>query len=395
MSEGIWLDELGREAAQHLLEKFWILRSEEPDLYRLIKERERMLKKFFEEKFGFQLILHRFFARLIKLPGEAEPWMGIEDFSAPLDYVFFCCLLAFLEEKSVEEQFLLSDLTEALQLLHPEPERVDWTQYEIRKSLVRVLQFARKMKVMIAVDGEESGFSQSRETEVLYESTPQARFFLRVFLKDLAAIHSPEELLGNDWLSDDENRGSVRRHRIYRKLFLSPCIYPVDENDPDFLYLKNYRGTVQSDVQETYPAAFELYKDVALLVFQEKRQIFDLFPDNKAITGQILQLAGIVREKLAQGELHFDHLGRIQVTRVNLQNMIQQSMEDFGYGWAKKHRELSLANLTEEYIHSLLEWKMLTRDDEHAVFYLMPLLARNTGVYPDDFIKDGEIDAAG
>ena len=395
MGEGVWLDELGKEAAQHLLENFWILRSDQPDLYRLIKERERMLKRFFEEKFGFQLILHRFFARLIKLPGEAEPWMGIEEYSNPLDYVFLCCLLAFLEEKNAEEQFLLSDVTEALQLLHPEPERVDWTQYEVRKSLVRVLQFARQMSIIIAVDGEEANFSQSSDTEVLYENTPQARFFLRVFIKDLANIKDPEELLSNDWLGDDENRGSVRRHRIYRKLFLSPCMYPVDENDPDFLYLKNYRSTLQNDVQETYPATFELYKDIALLIFQEKRQIFSLFPDNKAITDLILQLAGVVRAKLVEGELRFDHLGRIQITRVDLQNMIQQSLEQFSAGWAKKYRDLSLSSLTEEYIHSLLEWKMLNFDDEHGIFYLMPLLARNTGVYPDDFLKDGELDVTG
>jgi uncharacterized protein (TIGR02678 family) len=394
MGEGIWLDEQGKEAAQQLLENFWIIRAAEPDLYKQIKDREKMLRKFFEEKFGFQLVLHRFFVRLVKLPGEAEPWMGIEDFASPLDYVLLCCLLAFLEEKGAEEQFLLSDITEALQILHPEPARVDWTQYDMRKSLVRVLQFARKMVIIQALDGEESSFSQFMDTEVLYESTPQARYFLRVFHRDLGNYQNPEDLLGNEWLGDDENRGHLRRHRIYRKLFLSPCVYPMDENDPDFLYMKNYRNTIQNDIEETLPATLELYQDVALLVFYEKRQLYTLFPDQRGIADMVLQLARIVRGQIAEEILRPDYLGKIQLTQVELQNLVNQCSENFRQGWTKKHRELSLRALTEELIEILQDWKMLQPSQEPGLFDLMPLLARSIGAYPDDFNKDGDINAS-
>ena len=108
-------DEKAKEAAEHLLEQFWILRDQEPEKYQLVREREQALRNYFLDKMGFRLILHRHFAKLEKVPAEPESWMGIQSFKHTRDYVLLCCLMGYLENKTVDEQFLLSTLCEELQ----------------------------------------------------------------------------------------------------------------------------------------------------------------------------------------------------------------------------------------------------------------------------------------
>lgn len=112
-------DEKAKEAMTALFENFWIVREEEPELYQKIREREKVLKRYLQEKFGYRLIIHRYFAKLEKIPAEPESWMGIQDFQDILDYALFCCLLAYLESKAVDEKFLLSDLCEEIQAMYP------------------------------------------------------------------------------------------------------------------------------------------------------------------------------------------------------------------------------------------------------------------------------------
>src|SRR5690606_6688538 len=100
------------DALALLFEHFWILRAEEPEAYRLIRDREQKLKRYVQDKFGMELIIHQHFAKLEKIPVEPQSWMGITAFQERMDYSIFCCALAYTEQKAIDEQFLLSDLTE-------------------------------------------------------------------------------------------------------------------------------------------------------------------------------------------------------------------------------------------------------------------------------------------
>jgi hypothetical protein len=42
-------DETAKEGAQYLLERFWILREKEPEIYQQIRRRENALKNFFRK----------------------------------------------------------------------------------------------------------------------------------------------------------------------------------------------------------------------------------------------------------------------------------------------------------------------------------------------------------
>lgn len=70
-------DERACEALGYLLGQFWILREKEPEKYQLVRDRERVLRGYLLDKLGLNLIVHRHFAKLEKVPVVPQVWMGI------------------------------------------------------------------------------------------------------------------------------------------------------------------------------------------------------------------------------------------------------------------------------------------------------------------------------
>lgn len=389
-------DDIAKEALEYLLEQFWIIREIEPEKYQMIRERELVLRQYVLEKLGFRLIVHRYFVKLEKIPVVPESWMGIASFTTTRDYALFSCLLAYLEGKSIDEQFLLSDLTEELQSLYPGQDRLDWTHYEHRKSLVRVLLFAQEQGVVKVVDGDVERFSLVNESEVLYEVPILSRYFMRSYPKDLFLYESTEDILNAEWLEGEEEQiGQRRRHRVYRQLFLSPVLYSHSTNDADFLYLRNYRNRIQEDIEQHTDLHFELYKSSALLTRQERRSRFTLFPDQRAITDIVLQFATVVREQFENEEIPFQHDGTLLLTWVDFERWVEMTRDRFIAGWSKQYREATLAEVARELFDEMIDWKMAKWEQDTGTVVLLPLLVRLSGVYPNDFILDIEVEENG
>lgn len=391
-------DDIAKEALELLFEQFWIIREEEPDKYQMVREREAVLRPYLLEKFGYRLIIHRYFVKLEKIPIVPESWMGIEQFLIPRDYALFCCLLAYLEGKSIDEQFLLSDLTEELQSLYPNTTRLDWTHYEHRKSLVRVLLFAQSQGIVRVVDGDVERFSLMDESEVLYEVPIMSRYFMRSYPKDLFLYDSTDAILNAEWLDgEEEQMGNRRRNRVYRQLFLSPALYANGAQDADFLYLRNYRNRIQEDIEQHSDYHFELYKNTALLTRSERKGRLTLFPDQRAITDIVMQFATVVREECENEDIPFQYDGSLLLTWVDYERWVGITASRFRAGWSKQYRESTLTEVARELFIELVDWKMAKREVETGTILLLPLLGRLSGKYPRDFKPDEieEVDVHG
>lgn len=380
-------DDAARQAAEHLLEEFWIIREEDPEIYQLVRERESALRTYFLEKLGYHLIVHRAFARLEKVPVEPESWMGIQSFKHIRDYGLFCCLLAYLESKNIDEQFLLSDLCEELQSLYPGEEGLDWTQYEHRKSLVRVLQTAAELRVVKLVDGDISGFNYQETYEALFEVPLVSRYFMRSCPKDLSLFQSKEQILEAEWQEVEDSTGLKRRHRVYRQLILSPVMYASKNSDPDFLYLRNFRNRIREDIERHTDFQFELYRNEAMLTLPERKARFTVFPDNKAIADITMQFASFVRRQREDEDIPLQHDGSLCLTPADFEKRVMHCKNLYGMGWSKQYREASLSETAEDLLNYLIDWKMARLDKETGVIYLLPLLARTICKYPEDYVK--------
>lgn len=377
-------DERACEALGYLLGQFWILREKEPEKYQLVRDRERVLRGYLLDKLGLNLIVHRHFAKLEKVPVVPQVWMGIQEFSQPRDYALFCLLLAYLEGKTVEEQFLLSDLCEELQSTYPGEEGLNWTHYEHRKSLVRVLLKATDLGILKVVDGDIEGFGFNEGQEVLYEVPVVSRYFMRSYPKDIFKYHDREEILKAEW-DRGYDEALQRRHRVYRQLFLTPAIHSRGAEDPDFRYLRNFRNRLREDIQRHTYFQFELYRTTALLTVPERRTMFTLFPDNKGISDLVLQFASLVREKQREEDIPLQYDGSLRLTLVDFDRWVKLLQERFGRGWSKQYREATVPQVAAELLRVLVEWQMAEQEPETGVVIIKPLLVRVVGRYPPDF----------
>lgn len=381
-------DDEDREAALHLLENYWIIRDKNPELYQLIRRREQALRNYFADKCGFQLIVNRQFIKLEKIPAKPASWMGFSALQQPRDYALLCCLLAFLEEKGIDEQFLLSDLCEGLLAIYPQDEhtgepKVSWESYECRKSLVRVLTLACEYQIVTKVDGDIAGFTNSADSEALFEVTLMSRYFLRSYPKDLCQYHSLEELLAAEHADDNELTGRVRKHRVYRELYLTPGYERCDAKEDDFLYLRNMRNRLREDIEEHSLFKFELYKDVAMLTVPGDRRFqLTAFPDRSGIAGVMLHFAATVRDYRSMAATGGQEL---TFTPVEFDRLVEKCRKTTGAGWTKEYRDMSLSRLAKELLTALTDWKMARINTELGLIVLSPLLGRTIGSYPSDY----------
>ncbi|WP_028784019.1 TIGR02678 family protein [Thalassobacillus devorans] len=390
MTEPKGFDEKAEEALSILFEQFWVLRSEEPELYQKIREREHQLKRYISDKFGFDLIVHQHFIKLEKIPVEAKPWMGIQEFSDPRDYAIFCCGLAFTENRSVDEQFLLSEICEDIRDMYPGAFSLDWTNYNHRKSLVRALKKLLDMHIIKLVDGDIEMFAADENYEALYEVTVYARYFIRSYPDDLFRYDTKEAILASEWQRQGTDE---RRKRVYRKLLFSPVVYRTSEDDPDFAYLRNFRNRLADDIESHTPFRLEMFKNAAMLVMEENRQRFHLFPDQKMTSMLILHFAALVREKVAHETINA--FGQVKWTETEFDRMVQLLIDDYSHGWSKAYRNSGTMAIRNELFEALQAWELAYKEKESGMFVLKPAIARLIGRYPKEYLekrreKDGQ-----
>jgi uncharacterized protein (TIGR02678 family) len=380
LEQTLEFDEKAIQGMDLLLHHYWILRTEHPEWYQLIREREKVLRRYIDEKFGLRLIVHQHFIKLEKIPVEPERWMGIQDFQEPMDYAIFCCALSFLEGKSVDEQFLLSDLSHEIQADYPGDFPLDWTLYVHRKSLIRAMKVLVDFQLIRTIDGDIGRFDHNEDQEVLYEATLYSRYFMRTYPDDFSSYQDWQELLKEDWKLNQEDE---RRKRVYRKLFFSPGLHRFDQQDPDFLYLRNFRNRLSEDIEIHSDYKLHLYKNTAFLSVAQAKQYQQLFPTSKASTDIILQLSNFLHEHLDRYTPKEN--GEIVMTEGEMEAVLEALRKRYELGWSKYFREKTTSAIRVEIIESMKDWMMGELDEGSSLIKIKPLLGVLAGTFPADF----------
>ncbi|MDG5789883.1 TIGR02678 family protein [Evansella sp. AB-P1] len=380
-------DEKLQDSLATLMEQFWVLRSVEPEVYHQIRQREHVLKRYVADKFGFDLIVHQHFIKLEKIPVEPKEWMGIQEFTDSMDYAIFCCGLAFTERRSVDDQFLLSELTEDIHDMYPGEFSLNWTNYQHRKSLVRALKKMVNLHIIKAVDGDIELFAMNEEQEVLYEVTVYARYFMRSYPDDLFQYRSVKGILDSEW---KRHEGDERRKRVYRKLMFSPVVHREKGEDPDFAYIRNFRNRLREDIEEHSPFRLEVFKNAAMLMLDERKQKYTLYPDQKGVMDVALHFSAVLRRDLENDAIN--DLGEVRLTTSELERILEKAVKEYQHGWSKQYREMTVTQLRKELVDFLKEWELLQTEKETGMLIFKSALGRLVGKYPRDYLeREGEL----
>lgn len=368
---------------EELLNNRLIVKSVDRDKYYKIKDEANNYKKLFQEKLGYNLIINPYTIKLEKLPGKAEPSMGILEFKDKMEYGLFCVILMFLEEKSAEEQFVLSQLTEYIQLNYS-MEKLDWTSFTTRKSLVTVIKFCTKNNFFKVNDGDEDAFTKYIDTEVLYEATGVSRYFVRNFTREIMDYTNISDFDKSEWFDMDEDRGAVRRHRVYRKLIMSMGVYKQEQTkiefkDEDFDYIRKNRHTIENDFDEMLNCDLHIHKTSAFLVVREDANVGRCFPENNNMSDVVLLLNSLILEDLKSSKLNISFDETITIDKDKFDEYVEICKETYEHLWGKTYRDKTNTLLIKEVLNYMISFGFIEIEDEKIKF--QPIIGKLVGKY--------------
>jgi len=375
-------------AIEILLSQRWIAKGQDKDLYYKIKDQMGASKKFFTEKLGYQIIVNPYVIKLEKMPAKPEPCMGISEFNDPIEYVFLCMILMFLEDKEAEEQFVLSELTEYIQAKYEE-ESIDWTLFQYRRHLIKVIKFCITLYMLKVNDGTEDNFMSDYEGEVLYENTGTSRYFMRNFTQNILNYTSVGDFAASDWVDVNEDRGIIRRQRVYRKLLMSIGVNKESEEDEDFAYIKNYRNMVAGEFAELFDCELHVHKTSAFLVLGEDCNLGKSFPAQNTISDIILLCNSIIYEKIQAGAISLFKDESAVISYSFFRSMIDECKTVYGNGLIKTYREKTSTEFFKS-VKEYMEYYGFIKVEREEKVILNPILGKVIGKYPKDFKAGGE-----
>lgn len=373
-----------------LLENYWIIKDQNKELYYKMRDLIPKLRLFLIEKLGYQIVITPEIIKLEKIPGKSEDWMGIETFQDKIEYSFLCILLMFLEDKGKEEQFLLSELTEYIEGVFPGEEKVDWTLYRHRRYLIKVLRFALDIGMIKLNDGDEQGFASSQDSEALYENIGISKYFLRNFVGNLLEYNSLKDLEDDEWLDMDQDKGLIRRNRVYRRIIMSPAVYNEGADDPDYLYIKNYRNMISKDIEKYLKSDLHVHKNGAFLILNSDKNYKESFPENKTISDIVLQMNSIIIDRVKDGSIEKREDDIITISIHFFENMVEELEDKYSSGWSKEYREMKLEKLCKELVEYMKNYSFIEINHSYNELRIMPLSGKIIGKYPKDFINPSE-----
>ncbi len=360
-----------------LLSKRMIVRDVHPQLYYKVKDELKMIRNIMKEKFGYIVILTPQLIKLEKIPSVPEIWMGINEFQSIVEYQMFLQVLTFLEDKEVEEQFVLSHLADFI-MHQSEDMTIDWTVFTTRRQLIRVIQYCLKHHLLIQTDGDESDFAREITTEVLYENTGISRYMMRNFARNIMEFTDHEDFKQSDWIDIDTDRGVARRHRVYRNLLLSPGMYEYEQEE-DFHYLKNYRNQIQLDFQSYFECDLHVHKSSAYLVLSESSRLGQSFPENNAYADLTLITHSKLMDGLKNNKYKIEQDEIINLESDKLRDIILEIAEESLEFLPKTTRELGSEGIAQKTLEYMIQIGFVQKDK--AGLMILPIVGKVKGAY--------------
>lgn len=370
---------------EKLLENYWIIKDEDKELYYSIKDSLPEYKSFLNDKLGYHVIINTNLVKLEKLPGKAEPWMGIQDFDTTMEYAFLCMLLMFLEDMEKEEQFVLSSITEFIQGNYPGEVKIDWTLFKHRRSLIKTLRFASNIGFIKINDGDEQSFASNEKEEVLYESTGISRYFVRNFTSSILDYSSYRDMENENLDDIHMDRGILRRQRVYRRLLMSPIIYSDGHDDSDYNYIKNFRNVIENDFEKYLELPVHIHRNGACIMLPESHTFKDVFPSNKTISEIVLQMNLLIRKNVEDITIILEKNDISTISTVAFEGMVKKLKEENSIGWSKEYREMSIDRLISDILKYMEEFNMLQIINKGREIKLLPLVGKIVGSYSQGF----------
>lgn len=364
-----------------LLNNHWIIKHRNPEQYYRVKDGLKECQRFIQEKLGYQIIVNPHVIKMEKFTNNVKPWMGIQSFRSPLEYQMLCYILMFLEDKEIEQQFVLSDISEFLSIQFEG--KIDWTHFSTRKHLVQVMKYFLDMGMLLETDGQGEQFSKHASTEVLYEYTGLSRYYLRSFGFDILNLSTPAEFHEQQQFFVRDEVGIARRQRVYQSLLLCPIFSLNADHASDYTYVRNYRHQIQSDFDLFLNCELHVHKQDAFLVLNEMPSFGHLFPANNSLDEVICSLFSIISDKIRT--THNLQEGPFLIDKECMWKLIEEGTHTVLDDVAKRYRDMPMESFVQLIVDKMIVYGFLQFDNDQ--FIISPLIAKLEAKYIKEEVK--------
>lgn len=371
--------------AKALIGTYWINKATDKELYSKIKKKIPEFRKFVVEQLGWRLINNERILKIEKVPAYAEAYMGITDFIDSRDYCIFCALLMFLEDKEDGEQFLLSELTDVIQI--QEYSQIDWTVFSHRKSLTRVLKFAENRGLLEIYEGSTEKVSNDISNEILYENTGLSRYIPTSFDYDISSFTSYKDFEREQLQELEIDRGHLRINRVYRQLVVGPAVYWSESDDSDAIYIKNHRQWIQKNLDKNLGGRLDIHKNAAFYVIEENEGFGTLHPKDNMLAELVLNVCKECRQWLADDVWIKQPNEYVNITKDDLRNILCVLKEKHGSIWTVEFRKMQEEKLLDIVIQYMEEWRFIQKQEDRIILY--PAVGKFVGRYPKGVKQKG------
>ena len=332
-----------------LLNRRWILKSEDKELYYRVRDAVGEIRKYVTDKLGCQIIDNSLLIKLEKIPVIPEQFMGIGQFSSKEEYVYLCILLMFLEDKDAQEQFILSQLTEYMTAVMP-GEITDWTLYNNRRKLIRVLRYTVEQGMVRVTDGTDDVFMDDAGGEVLYENTGASKYFMRNFSRDIMEYTKPEDFRESEWFEVDEDRG----------------------------------------LEQLFECHVQIHRGSAFLLSGQDCRMGAAFPENNSLADILMLAFGKIREKIEGKVWKITPEEMSLVDKIEFESLILDVKKEYGSGFAKLYRDMPEGEFIKNVTDEMERWMFIKKVDDMHQIKICPLVGKIQGSYPQDYTGGNE-----
>lgn len=361
-----------KEELELLLNNFIITKENNKEDYYKIKSKIKKIREFTTTKLGCDVIVTSSLIKLEKIPSLIDNTFKIEEFTNQKHYIFYLLIIMFLEDKTKDEQFILSNLTNFItdNIVGIQNKKVviDFKEFSTRKYLIDVLKYMTKLGVIKQIDGDDNLFKDSIENEVLYQNTGISHYLVRQFREDIFKFTKPEEFIN---VSETDDLLSKKRYFTYRTLLFYP-VFNYSKFDSDiYNYFINYRNRILNDIGDLLDGELLMFKDVAFLTTQEKTKRVT-FPNSRKMIHDIILLVNdyIVNE--------YDNL---EFTKFELEQLLIKVKQEKGIYFSKEYRDMKNDRFFDIVTSAMESFGLLQVDNDiykfSSVIYLI------SGNYPE------------
>lgn len=363
-----------------LLYNFWITKDKNKDLYYQIKKKQNKIKDFISKNLGSNLIVHDRFIKLEKIPTIIKTNAKLEGFTSVLEYVILTIMLLFLEDKTRGDYFILSDLIEyvkntsiTLELNHIP----DWNKVQDRRCLSNVISLLEELQIIKIKDAGKVSFIDSVDAEVLYESLGTSNYMMRMFDNDINELETPEDFIKNEFISQDEEKGDIRRYKVFRNILYTPAVSSNDITTNELDYIKKNRNYIKTEIDKNLNMEVEVTHNLAILYDEDSNTEKDNFPNNKKLTEIVLMVNEKILKEIKDNKIALNNLEIATIKEDYFENIVKEIKRTKAPYIGKTLLRETDKRFYEMILEYMEKYNFIEKNDDEIIIY--PTVSRLVG----------------